>query len=123
MAQQQVDEAFKAATDAKKIAGVAGIALDVTGKELFKGAYGVTNLNDESNAKPMTADTPVMLWSCTKIVTSVCALQLVEQGKLKLDDLVERYVPEIAEIKVLTGFKEDGSPKLRDPKTNGWLQL
>lgn len=119
MAQQQqfVEKAFKAATDTKKIAGVAGIALDRSGKELFKGAFGVTNLNDESKAKPMTADTPVMLWSCTKLIVSVCALQLVEQGKLKLDDLVEKYVPEIADIKVLTGFSGDGSPKLREPKT------
>lgn len=117
MAQERVEKAFKAATDAKKIAGVAGIALDRSGKELFKGAYGVTNLNDESKATPMTADTPVMMWSCTKIVTSVCALQLLEQGKLQLDDLVEKYVPEIADIKVLTGFSEDGSPKLREPKT------
>ena len=117
MAQQTVEKAFKAATDAKKIAGVAGIALDRSGKELFKGAYGVTNLSDDSKAKPMTADTPVMIWSCTKIVTCVCALQLLEQDKLKLDDLVEKYVPEIKEIKVLEGFNADGSPKLREPKT------
>lgn len=117
MDQQRVEKAFKAAADAKKVAGVAGIALDKSGKTLFEGAYGVTNLNDESKAKPMTADTPVMLWSCTKIVTSVCALQLLEQGKLKLDDLVEKFVPEITKIKVLEGFNDDGSPKLREPRT------
>lgn len=122
MAQQRVEKAFKAATDAKKIQGVAGIALDKDGNTLFKGAYGVTDLSKD-DPKPMTTSTPVMIWSCTKIVTTVCALQLVEQGKLKLDDLVEKYVPEIKDIKVIEGFNDDGSPKLREPKTKATILM
>jgi CubicO group peptidase (beta-lactamase class C family) len=34
----------------------------------------------------------------------VAALQLVEQGKIVLDDLVEKFVPEISKIPILTGF-------------------
>lgn len=117
MTQERVEQAYKAAADAKKVPGVAAIALDRAGKQLFKGAYGVTNLNDESTAKPVTSSTPFMIWSCTKIVTSVCALQLVEQGKLQLDDPVEKYVPAINDVKVIDGFNDDGSPKLRVPKT------
>jgi methyl acetate hydrolase len=123
MAQERVEQACKAATDAKKIPGVAAIALDRSGKQLFKGAYGVTNLNDASTAEPVTSSTPFMIWSCTKIVTSVCALQLVEQGKLQLDDFVEKYVPEIANIKVIDGFNDDGSPKLREPKTKATILM
>ena len=123
MAQQRVEQAFKAAADAKKVPGVAGIALDTNGNTLFKGAYGVTNLSDESKAKAMTTSTPLMLWSCTKVVTSVCALQLVEQGKLNVDDLVEKYVPEIKNIKVIEGFNDDGSPKLREQKTKATVLM
>ena len=53
-----------------------------------------------------------MIWSCTKLVTSVAALQLVEQGKLNINDPAEKYVPEIKDIMRLHGFNEDGSPKL-----------
>lgn len=123
MNQQRLDRAFQDITDSKKIPGAAGIVLDRSGKTLFKGAYGVTNLTDETKAKPVTASTPVMMFSCTKLVTSICALQLIEQGKLKLDDLVETYVPEIKVLKVLDGFDTDGSPMLREQKTKATVLM
>ena len=108
----QLNPVFEAAVKAKKVPGVAAIALDRSGDILFKGVYGTTNL-DDSDAAPLSSRTPFMLWSCTKLVTSVAALQLVEQGKLHLEDPVEKYVPEIAKIQVLDGFKPDGEPILR----------
>jgi len=107
---------FEAAAKEKKVPGVAAIALDKSGEVLFKGAYGTINLDDPS-APALTSSTPIIMWSCTKIVTTVAALQLVEQGKLGLDDLVEKYVPRIKQIQVLDGFTEDGQPKYREPKT------
>ena len=62
-----------------------------------------------------------MLFSCTKLVTSVAALQLVEQGKLDLEDLVEKYVPSIAKIQVLEGFESDGQPIVHAPKTKATI--
>ena len=43
------------------------------------------------------------LYSCTKPVTAVCALQLIEQGKLSLEDPVANYIPAFQnrEIKLL----------------------
>lgn len=115
--QSRLDAAFSAATDAKKVPGIAAIAMDRSGAVLFKGAYGDTNTSDPTSSVKMSGDTPVMIWSCTKLFTSVAALQLVEQGKLNLDDPVEKYVPKIAKIQVLEGFDSDVKPQLRPPKT------
>ena len=52
-----------------------------------------------------------ILWiaSCTKLLTSISVLQLVEQGRLALDEDVGRFVPEIKDLEVLTDFdKETG---------------
>lgn len=111
----QLNSLFEATAKEKKVPGVAAIALDRSGNVLFKEAYGVINLDDPA-AAPVTSKTPVMIWSCTKLVTSVATLQLVEQGKLHLEDPVEKYVPDITKIEVLDGFKPDGEPILRAPQ-------
>ena len=43
-----------------------------------------------------TGKEQIFLYSCTKPMTVVCAMRLVEQGLLHLDDLVEKYLPEYA---------------------------
>jgi CubicO group peptidase (beta-lactamase class C family) len=53
----------------------------------------------------------------TKPVTSVAVMQLVEQGKIQLDEPAADYLPTLADVQVLDGFAEDGKPVLRAPKT------
>ena len=48
--------------------------------------------------------------SCTKLMTSICAMQLVEQGKLTLDDPVYDLIPELKNFKILQTFGNDGKP-------------
>lgn len=50
----------------------------------------------------MDQDTIFWIASCTKLVTAIAVLQLVEQGKIPLDDaeFVKKYAPEIVEKKV-----------------------
>ncbi|HEY0203715.1 MAG TPA: serine hydrolase domain-containing protein, partial [Acetobacteraceae bacterium] len=62
---------------------------------------------------PMTLDTVFRIASMTKAVTSVAALQLVEQGKLKLDDPVPPIDPALSAPQVLEGFDGAGAPRLR----------
>ena len=52
--------------------------------------------------------------SCTKGLASVAALQLVEQGRISLDDDVATHLPDFAKVQVLDGFA-DGQPILRAP--------
>lgn len=43
-------------------------------------------------------------------MTSICALQLVERGKLTLDEPVYQHIPELKDFPVITSIKEDGTP-------------
>lgn len=63
---------------------------------------------------PVGPDTMYRYASCTKAIASVAALQLIEQGKVKLDEPVATYVPAFAELQVLDGFDGD-EPVLRAP--------
>jgi len=61
----------------------------------------------------MTRDTIFRIASMTKAVTSVAAMQLVEQGRLGLNDPVLAIDPALATPQVLEGFDADGKPRLR----------
>jgi CubicO group peptidase (beta-lactamase class C family) len=65
------------------IPGAVFIAVDRTGAQIAANSSGVRGLNEKV---PMTLDTIFYIASCTKLVTAIAALQLVEQGKLHLDD-------------------------------------
>ena len=59
--------------------------------------------------------------SMTKAVATTAALQLVEQGKLKLDDTVESILPEFSKLQVLDGFDGD-KPRLRAPASKATVR-
>ncbi len=64
----------------------------------------------------MTADTVVWIASMTKAVTSACAMQLVERGRLSLDGDIAAILPQLRRVQVLEGFDAEGAPRLRAPK-------
>jgi methyl acetate hydrolase len=118
--ESQLISLFENSVKEGKIAGIGAIALDKSGHVLFKGSWGTTNLADE-NAQAFDENTPVFIFSCTKLITSVAALQLVEQGKIELDDLVEKYVPSMKDIQVLEGWQTNGDPIYRPAKTKATI--
>jgi CubicO group peptidase (beta-lactamase class C family) len=65
-------------------------------------------------ADPVDADTIFWIASCSKAITSVAALQLVERGLLDLDAPVGELLPVLAAPQVLTGFDADDKPILKD---------
>ena len=67
------------------------------GKPVYFENFGV---RDVATKLPMSADTIFRLYSMSKPITSVAAMMLVEDGKLKLDDPVSKYIPAFAETKV-----------------------
>ena len=109
---QQVDTLLRRATDAGDIPGVAAMAC-TRDAMLYEGAFGTRRLGVN---KPMTIDSVVWIASMTKPITSAGAMQLVEQGRIGLEDAVGRWVPELASVQVLEGFDATGSPRLRAPK-------
>ena len=70
-------------------------------------------LRDVESGRPMTADSIFRLYSMSKPITSVAAMMLVEDGKLRLDDAVAKYIPEFANVKVgVEKPDENGKPQL-----------
>ena len=73
-------------------AGLVYVAVNKKGEPLFEHASGQEGLG---KSKPMTLDHTFWIASCTKMITGIACMQLVEQGKLALDDgdLVEKLAP------------------------------
>lgn len=72
--------------------------------------YGrTTGFADVEGRVPMTLDTRFQIASMTKPITAVAAMILVEEGRLALDDRVDRFLPDFAELPVFTGLAHDGS--------------
>ena len=67
------------------------------GKPVYSENFGV---RDVATKLPMDADTIFRLYSMSKPITSVAAMMLVEEGKLRLDDPVSKFIPAFADIKV-----------------------
>jgi len=56
---------------------------------------------------PMQRDTICRIYSMSKIITSVAVLTLVEEGRIRLDDPIGDYLPELKQMKVLQGGTAD----------------
>src|SRR5215470_3093926 len=83
-ASTQIDTILRRAVDAKDVPGVVAVA--ATDKGIFyEGAFGTRDL---AKGPDMSLDTIFRIASMTKAVTSVAAMQLVEQGRLQLDQPV-----------------------------------
>jgi CubicO group peptidase (beta-lactamase class C family) len=82
---------------------VPGVVALVTDRRrvLYQGAFGVA---DVSTGRALTADALFRIASMTKAITSMAAMQLIEQGRFGLDDPVEKYLPEFANLKVFESF-------------------
>jgi CubicO group peptidase (beta-lactamase class C family) len=98
--------------DAKQIPGV--VAMAATGKDvIYQGAFGKRDLSQDV---AMTPNSVFWIASMTKAVTASAGMQLVEQGKLSLDEPIGKVLPDLAAPQVLEGFDAKGEPKLRPAK-------
>jgi len=104
-----MDQVLDRAVAAGDVPGVVALAADDTGP-IYQGAFGTREVG---GAQPMTLDTVFWIASMTKAATSVAAMQLVEQGRLDLDQPLGERLPELASPQVLDGFDETGVPLLR----------
>jgi methyl acetate hydrolase len=107
-----VDAVLERAVDAGEVAGVVALAADEDGV-VYEGAFGKREIAKEPD---MTLDTVFWIASMTKAVTSVAAMQLVEQGNLQLDEPMSSLIPELASPQVLEGFDDAGVPRLRSAR-------
>jgi methyl acetate hydrolase len=106
---EEIGAALQAKVGAKEIPGVVAMAANEA-SVVYQGAFGVRNM---AAATPMSSDTIFRIASMVKLLTSVAALQLVERGKLKLDEPAANIDPTLASPQILTGFDAKGVPQLR----------
>ena len=106
---RDIDAALRAAVETGKLPGVVAMAAD-TRATIYQGAFGV---RARGAAAAMSIDTVFRIASMVKLLTSVAALQLVEQGRLKLDEPAASIDPTLAAPQVLTGFDAKRVPQLR----------
>ena len=107
-----IDDILQAAVAKGDVPGVVAMATD-GGHTLYEGAFGVRKLGEGA---PMTLDSIFWIASLTKAVTSVAAMQLVEQGRVSLDEPLGAILPKLADLQVLEGFDPAGQPILRPAK-------
>ena len=92
-----IDQTLRQAAEAKDVPGVVAMAATDDGV-FYQGAFGSRNL---ANGSAMTLDSVFWIASMTKAITSTAAMQLVEQGKLKLDQPIGGVLPELSAPQVL----------------------
>ena len=99
-ASSAIDASLSSAVARSDVPGVVALVTDRKGV-IYHGAFGVA---DVSTKRPLKEDSLFRIASMTKPVTSLALMQLVEQGKISLDDPAEKYLPELKNPKVITSF-------------------
>jgi methyl acetate hydrolase len=104
-----IDRVLQQAVAAGDVPGVVAVAADDSGVT-YQGAFGRRSLASDA---AMSLDTVFRIASMTKAITATAAMQMVEQGKLALDQPAGEVMPELAKPMVLEGFDAVGQPVLR----------
>ncbi len=108
---QRLDGFLRKATDTDGYLGAVSLVFN-DGKVVQSQAYGYRDL---ARTAPMRTDSIFRIYSMTKTATTVAVLMLMEEGKLNLDDPVEKFLPEFAGMQVFAGGSAD-APQLRTAK-------
>ena len=95
----KLDQFFDRLAEKNKAMGSLTIAKD--GKVLYTRAIGYSQING-TEKKPLTTANRFRIASITKTFTAVMMLQLVEEGKLKLTDTLDKFFPQVPNAKKIT---------------------
>ncbi|HWY49336.1 MAG TPA: serine hydrolase domain-containing protein [Bryobacteraceae bacterium] len=107
----RIDETLRSGIARRKIPAVAAMAATAT-QTFYAGAFGKRDSASGIDVKP---DSIFSIASMTKAIAATAALQLVERGKLQLDEPASKHLPELAMAQVLHGYDASGQPVLRPP--------
>jgi len=108
----KLDDTLRSGIAQRNIPAVVGMAANES-RVLYEGAFGTR----DASGVLVATDSIFAIASMTKAISTVAALQLVEQGKVKLSEPVSKYLPQLGKLDVLNGFDGSGKPKLRPAKT------
>ncbi len=105
-----VKTAVQGLVDDKKVAG-ATVVVARKGKIAFFETFGMMDIEAE---KPMAKNAILRFYSMSKPITSVALMMLYEEGKIKLDEAVSKYAPQLKGLKV---YAESGNEDAKRPMT------
>jgi CubicO group peptidase (beta-lactamase class C family) len=106
----RLDSTFQAYVNSGNVAGISALIFEKD-KEVYFNAFGYANKEKQI---PMDRNTIVQIYSMTKPITGTALMTLWEEGKFQLDDPLEKYAPEFADMKVYQGVDENGKMILVD---------
>lgn len=100
---QSLEPAFRIIEQAVADGDIPGASVLILrdGRPVATRAFGLCDIEHQ---RPFRSDTICWIASLTKPVTAAAAMTLVQQGRLGLDDPVEKYLPEFAEQKTSDGL-------------------
>lgn len=104
-----LDRLLTDACAGNRIPGVVATVADDQGV-IYEGAAGLRSCD---KPEKMNVDTVAWYASMTKAITAAAAMQLVERGKLSLEEPAGKVIPALGKVQVLEGFDADGKPRLR----------
>lgn len=104
-----IDGVLREAVRNRTVAGVVAMGATPHGV-VYEGAAGAA---DMLSGAPITPDSVFWLLSMTKAITAVACMQLVEKGKLRLDQPAGDILPALKTPHILEGFDAAGQPRLR----------
>ncbi|KJZ77739.1 hypothetical protein HIM_02916 [Hirsutella minnesotensis 3608] len=119
-----IEAQVQAAIDAGKVNGVVICAADAEGSFVYEKALGQRTLLS-GEQRPQRVDDVLYLASATKLMTTIAALQCVEDGLLTLRAPLSSVAPELGAKQVLVDYPEgdDGTPQLEPPSRPVTLEM
>ncbi|TDQ18876.1 CubicO group peptidase (beta-lactamase class C family) [Algoriphagus boseongensis] len=98
-AKARLDSALNEMVESRMVAGASALIFE-KGEEVY---FHATGFADREAQKPMGRNTIAIIYSMTKPVTGVALMTLYEKGAFQLDDPLEKYAPEFANMQVFSG--------------------
>ncbi len=96
---RHLDEVLGNFVSSGELVGVSALVYQ-NGEQVYFGAHGMA---DREQGVPMARNTLVRIYSMTKPITGTVLMTLYEEGKFQLDDPLEKYAPEFANMQVYAG--------------------
>ena len=97
---ERIDAVLAGFVERGELIGVSALVYE-DGEEAYFGAFG---LADQRAARPMARDTIARIFSMTKPITGVTLRTFYDEGRFGLDDPLQEYLPEYADVRGYAGI-------------------
>jgi CubicO group peptidase (beta-lactamase class C family) len=101
--EQNLNSLFEKYTNDRRISGISAQIVQ-KGKTVAKVVTGLADLESE---KPLREDSLFRIYSMSKVITIVAAMQLFEQGHFTLETPLSDFIPSFGSMNIITGYDQD----------------